>query len=95
MAPRLRQCIECPKCATRYLLGFNHYDNGSYLVSMVTESSEDYQLFCSCGAQPLSTRWSWQELKTYAVFHDAYERGYGTPGEILLYREREARVSRI
>jgi hypothetical protein len=85
MAPRVRRCVECPKCRTRYLLGLSRYDNGSYIVALLTESSEDYQLFCSCSAQPLSSRWHWSELKTYAISRGAYQRGYGPPEEVPLF----------
>ena len=93
MAPRLRRCVECPKCRTRYLVGLSPYDNGSYTVSSLTETSEDYQLFCSCGAQPISVRWHWSDLKTYAISAQAYQRGYGPPEEVMLCRGRDAGFS--
>jgi len=31
MTRRIRHCIECPKCRTRYLVGYSPYRNGSYL----------------------------------------------------------------
>jgi len=34
MSIRIRRCLECPKCHTRYLLGFSPYSNGSYVVSV-------------------------------------------------------------
>lgn len=94
MAPRLRRCIECPKCFTRYLVGFSPYANGSYLVSRVTESTEEYRLFCVCGRKTFSTPWNWRELKTYVISTPAYERGYGAPDEVPVWREREVRLSR-
>lgn len=84
MGLRLRRCIECPKCGTRYLIGFSPYGNGASVVSFVTETSEEYQLFCSCGGRPIPSRWNWSELKTYAIPNSAYDRGYGPPEEVLL-----------
>jgi hypothetical protein len=92
MTQRLRRCVECPKCLTRYLIGFSPYDNGSYLIARITEFSEDYQLFCSCGAQPFTIRWNWNELKKYAVSSRAYERGYGPPEDVWLCRGQDARL---
>ena len=84
MPARIRHCVECPECFTRYLIGFSPYRNGSYLVSFLTESSEEYKLFCSCGRPPISSRWRWSELNLYSVSNQAYDRGYGPPAEILL-----------
>jgi hypothetical protein len=83
MAPRLRRCIECPRCGTRYLIGFSPYGNGAYLISFITESSEEYRLFCPCVGLTLPSQWDWSELKTYAISNAAYAKGYGGPGEIL------------
>ncbi|HZD09509.1 MAG TPA: hypothetical protein VE176_14735, partial [Candidatus Limnocylindrales bacterium] len=41
---RIRHCVECPKCLTRYLIAFSPYSNGSYLVPTVYGSSEEYIL---------------------------------------------------
>lgn len=82
MSFRIRHCVECPKCCTRYLIGFSPYRNGSFLVSFVAGSLEEYALFCSCGRPAIHSRWSWSELKTYAVSNRAYDRGYGPPDEI-------------
>jgi hypothetical protein len=86
MADRFRHCVECPECYTRYLIGFSPYRNGSYLLSFVTDSSEEYKLFCSCRRPPVCSGWNWSELKTYAVSYEAYARGYGRPEEIWLLR---------
>ena len=83
MAARVRHCVECPECFTRYLIGFSPYHNGSYLVPFLTESSEEYKLFCSCCRPPVSSRWRWGELKTYSVSNQAYDRGYGPPEGIV------------
>jgi hypothetical protein len=87
MPDRLRHCVECPDCCTRYLPGFSPYRNGSYLVSLVTDSAEEYKLICSCCRPPVCSRWNWSELKTYGVSHAAYERGYGRSDEIWLLRQ--------
>jgi len=83
MSFRIRHCVECPKCCTRYLIGFSPYRNGSFLVSFVAGSLEEYTLFCSCGRPAIHSRWRWSELKTYAVSNRAYDRGYGPPEEIV------------
>jgi hypothetical protein len=83
MPRRIRNCIECPKCRTRYLVGFSPYRNGSYLVPLVEGFCEEWTLYCSCGRPPTSSRWNWNELKMYAVSNQAHDRGYGPPGEIV------------
>jgi hypothetical protein len=83
MTPRIRHGVECPKCRTRYLVGFSPYRNGSCLVPLVAGSSEEYTLYCSCGRPPIPSRWSWRELKTYAVSNRAHDRGYGPSEDIV------------
>jgi hypothetical protein len=83
MTTRIRYCVECPRCLTRYLIGFSPYPNGSYLVPLVQGFSEEWTLYCSCGQPPSSSRWSWSELKIYAVSTQAHDRGYGRPEEIV------------
>jgi len=34
MGYRIRHCVECPKCLTRYLVACSPYRNGSYLVPL-------------------------------------------------------------
>jgi len=79
----VRHCVECPKCLTRYLAAFSPYRNGSFLIPTVAGSSEEYLLYCSCGQPPAFSRWSWNEVKTYAVSKPAHHRGYGTAAEIV------------
>jgi|SRR5215472_12380797 len=83
MGARIRHCVECPRCLTRYLIGFSPYPNGSCLVPVVKGPSEEWTLYCSCGRPPVSSRWSWSELKVYAVSSPAHDRGYGRPEEIV------------
>jgi hypothetical protein len=87
MSLRIRHCVECPKCLTRYVIGSSPYRNGAYLVSRLAVGSEEHTLYCSCGVRSLSIRWS--DLKAYAVSNRAHDRGYGKPDEIVLVtRER-------
>jgi|SRR5437868_8772967 len=80
---RIRHCAECPKCLTRYLIGFSPYRNRSYLVPMVAGSGEEYMLYCACGRPLTPSRWHWSEFKAYAVSKPAHRRGYGSPDEIM------------
>ena len=82
MSWRLRQCVECSKCRTRYLLTSSHYANGSQIVQHGRGSSGELVLYCSCGTPASITRWSLAEVKTYSVSKPAYERGYGLPEEV-------------
>lgn len=86
--PRLRRCVECPKCLIRYLIAFSPYRNGSYLVPTVDGSSNEYTLYCSCRRPPVLSRWRWNETKTGVVSKVAHDRGYGTAEEILLVSQR-------
>lgn len=81
--PYIRHCVECPKCLTRYLVAFSPYRNGSCLIPAAAGSSEEYLLYCSCGRPLASSRWNWNQVKTYAVSKSAHHRGYGTPAEIV------------
>jgi hypothetical protein len=83
MTLRIRRCIECPKCHTRYLIGFSPYRNGAWLVRPVDTSFEEYTLYCSCARPPSATRWIWSELKEYVISSQVQDRGYGSPDEIV------------
>ena len=83
MAFRVRHCVECPKCLTRYLPGFSPYCNGSYLMPLAEGFAHEWTLYCACGRPPISSRWSWSDLKLYAVSNQAHDRGYGPPEEIV------------
>jgi len=87
MPPFVRHCVECPQCRTRYLVAFNPYRNGSYLVPLVAGPGQEYILYCACARPPLSLRWKWGELKRYAVSKSAHNRGYGPEAEIVLLDE--------
>src|ERR1700757_1555224 len=83
MSRRVRHCIECPKCLTRYLLGFSPYRNGSYLVEVPEGLPAEWKLYCCCGRPAIFSCWPWSELKSYAVSSEAYLRGYGSPDEVM------------
>ena len=87
MSLRVRHCVECPKCLTRYVIASSPYRNGSYIVPTVPYLSEDYILYCACGKPAVSSWWRWSEVKTYKVATAAHDRGYGTPQEIALTRD--------
>src|SRR6516225_3562353 len=73
--PRVRHCVECPKCRTRYLPGSSPYDNGSYLMPLTANGLLGWILYCSCDSPRASSEWRWSELKPYEVCEPAYRRG--------------------
>src|ERR1700722_15616074 len=83
MPSRVRHCVECPKCLTRYLPGFSPYRNGSYLMPMAEGFADERTLHCACRRPPVSSRWSWIDLKPYVVSNQAHDRGYGAPEELV------------
>lgn len=62
--------------------------NGSYLIPVVHGYSDEYILYCSCRRGGPRSRWKSSEVKTCDVSSEAYERGYGTPDEVLLVDEQ-------
>lgn len=82
MSFRVRHCIDCPKCRTRYLVGFSPYKNGSYLLPLSDGIQDEWTLYCSCATPPIRSQWRWNELDVYTVSGPAYDRGYGAPQEI-------------
>jgi hypothetical protein len=86
MTACVRHCVECPKCLTRYLVGFSPYRNGSYLAPLAKGLWEEWTLYCSCGLPSVSSRWRWTELRPYFVSKQAHVRGYGSPEEIVALR---------
>ena len=83
MTWRIRHCVECPKCSTRYLVGFSPYPNGSYLVPMVKGNCQEWMLYCSCGTPPSPSRWRLDEMQAYQVSRPAHGRGFGPPDKIV------------
>lgn len=94
MSYRVRHCVTCPVCFTRYLIGFSPYANGSYIVSSRVGSFEEYTLYCSCKRWPISSRWRDSELRTCVVSYSAYQRGYGSPAEVKL-ADQQAEASDV
>jgi hypothetical protein len=94
--PRIRHCVECPRCLTRYLVSCSPYENGSYLLPTIEGCRDEYILYCRCKAA--ASRWKSSELKRCEVSRAAFERGYGTTEEIIVIRapqqERTVDVSR-
>ncbi len=84
MGFRLRHCIECPECRTRYLIGFSPYCNGSHLTLVWLESREECRLVCACCRPAACSQRGRRELEMYRVSYRAYKRGYGTPEEIRM-----------
>ena len=95
MKLRVRHCVECPKCLTRYLVGFSPYRNGSTLMPVTAGFFEEWALYCSCGKPPAFSRWNWNELRMYAVSDQAHHRGYGQPDEIVAIGEKHAFQIRV
>ena len=86
MSWRVRHCVECPKCSTRYLIGFSPYPNGSYLVPLAMGASQEWTLYCACGTPPSPSRWRAEEMKAYQVSSRAHLLGFGPPQEIVRIR---------
>ena len=82
--PRIRHAVECSKCLTRYLVSRSPYENGSYLLPTIEGCRDEYTLYCRCKAA--ASRWKSGEFKNYEVATAAFERGYGTPEEIMVIR---------
>ncbi len=82
MSARIRHCVECPKCHTFYLIAFNPYRNGAYLVRTGTGSSEEYTLYCRCDGPADSNVSRWREVQPCEVSRAAHKRGYGTQEEV-------------
>ncbi len=83
MSVRIRHCVECPQCRTRYLIAFSPYRNRSYLVPKTVGSSEEFTLYCSCKRPFVVSRWEWSEVKTCEVSRGAYDRGYGNAEDVV------------
>ncbi len=95
MPVRIRHCVECPKCLTRYLIASSPYRNGSYVVPAVPylsgnyTLSDEYILFCTCGNPRVASRWHGSAFKSYRVSKAAHKRGFGPPEEIVPVRSDE------
>ena len=85
--PFIRQCIECRKCATRYLIAFSPYRNGSYLWRTSLSCWDEYILYCVCQQPPVLNSCKEDGLKTYVVSKAAHDRGFGKRDEIVVMDE--------
>jgi hypothetical protein len=92
---RIRHCVECPKCFTRYLISFSPYSNGAYLLPAVNGNWDEYILYCSCVKGSGASRWQGNEVMTCSVSKAAFERRYGTAVEILRVRSRQREAWRF
>jgi hypothetical protein len=79
---RIRHCVECPKCRTRYLPSCSPYRNGSYLIPLTAHGALGWILYCSCRMPPASSQWGSTDLKPYEICGQAYRRGYGSQDEV-------------
>ena len=84
---RIRHCVECPKCFTRYLIGCSPYSNRAYLVSTAPYLLEEYTLYCFCSRPAVASRWTGEDVKECMVSKNAHRRGYGSAEEIVPLRE--------
>ena len=81
---RIRHCVECSKCLTRYVVSCSPYEDGSYLLPTIEGCRDEYTLYCRCKAG--ASRWKSSEFQICEVSAAAFERGYGTPEEITVIR---------
>lgn len=84
MNGRIRHCISCPHCRTRYIIGFSPYGNGSYLLPSVVGSLAEYLLYCSCRGFPAPSHWKDSEIEVCEIPNSVYRRGYGSADEVML-----------
>lgn len=94
MSNRIRHCVLCAHCHTRYLIGFSPYANGSYLASTPVGCFEEYALYCSCTQSTVPSRWLGSEILTCEVSNSAYRRGYGSREEVIL-TDQESRAMEL
>ena len=89
MPSRIRHCVECWNCSTRYVIGFSPYGNGSCIVSNLG-GDDLLRLYCCCGN---SSGFRLSELKPYSVSPSAYVRGYGSSEEVVLVQAATRKAS--
>jgi hypothetical protein len=93
MSRRIRSCVECPKCRTRYLIGSSPYPNGSYIVAHPPAAADLLRLYCACDNSLSAHAFKFSELKMYSVSDWAEGRGYGSPEEIVSVQAATKRAS--
>jgi len=87
--PRIRHCLECPKCFTRYVISLSPYRNGAHVLSTLNQHGDEYILFCSCGKSSSPTRWKRMEVMLCRVSKEAFERGYGSAADVVRMHEED------
>ena len=93
MSIRIRSCVECPKCHTRYVIGSSPFPNGSYIVTQPSATPDLLRLYCICADLPSSYAFKFSELKMYAISEWAERRGYGSTEEIVMVRGAAEKAS--
>jgi hypothetical protein len=78
---RIRHCLECNRCGTRYLISRSPYGNGAWITFTANRIGEGYVLHCSCRGIAMPRNDS--EVLICEVSKVAYERGFGTEKEIV------------
>ena len=92
MSCRIRSCVECHNCHTRYIIGSSPYASGSYIMAHPLAAPDLLRLYCICGL-PSSHAFKFSELKMYAISGWAEKQGYGSPEEIVLVRGAAEKAS--
>ncbi len=90
MSVRIRHCLQCPKCLTRYLVSASPYGNGSYLVHTALHSVDEYVLYCACQTPAAISRFRSADLHRCEVTRAAHRRGFGTPEEIVALKDERS-----
>ena len=90
MSARIRHCLQCPKCLTRYLVSASPYGDGSYLVHTTLHAVDEYLLYCACQTPAAVSRFRCGDLHRCEVTKDAHRRGFGSPEEIVAIRRDDS-----
>ncbi len=85
---RVRHCLQCPKCLTRYVISLTPYRNGAYVIPAVSAGCEEYVLYCCCSHPSVPCRYRSNDVMLCHVAKAAYDRGYGTEREITAVDRR-------
>ncbi len=85
---RIRHCVECPNCLTRYLISCTPYSNGAYLRPALSGRWEEYILYCPCRRGGTLSRWKATAEMPCKVSNAAFRRGYGAAAEIVPVRKK-------
>ena len=93
MSSRIRSCVECPNCHTRYLIGFSSHSNGSYIVSHPQRAAVMHRLYSTCSNSPSPYAFKFSKLKMYDISDWADRHACGSPEEIVLVRAATGKAS--